>query len=112
MSRLWSIPTSGSGGSSVSPFGPASSKTANFTAADYNVYIINSSGGSFNVQLPAPASKLVFVVTDIGNSLSSNPVTFLRNAAEKIQNTAASYVWYVDLGTLIWYSDGVNWYLL
>ena len=87
--------------------------TFSVTSAHANSFLeLNSTSAAFNVQLPAPSTlkgQFVFL-KDIAGLLSTNNVTLLQNASEKIENVAASYVLSANFGSWDLFSDGTNWF--
>lgn len=79
-----------------------------------NVFELNSSAGSFNLTLPAPSifAGQSIVLKDVAGALTNNPVTLVRNAAEKIENLAANYALQANYGSWALFSDGTNWIFL
>jgi hypothetical protein len=72
---------------------------------------INSTNGSFNLNLPTPSEGFYFTVKDVGGSLSTNPVTLNRAGSEKIEMLTANYLLQADYGAWNIYSDGTDWFL-
>lgn len=72
---------------------------------------LNSEGGSFNVQLPDPATMTgkQFTLKDVAGFLSMFPVTLVRNGAELIEGLAEDYELRADFGAWCLYCDGVDW---
>jgi len=92
----------------------SSTKTTTYsiTAADKGSIIhIDSTSGSFDLDLPAPSVGFFFTVKDVGGFLSINPVTFDRFGVEEFEFLAADYVLESDFGIWEIYSDGIDWFL-
>lgn len=72
---------------------------------------LNSSAGSFNVQLPAPNTMTgkFFNLSDVAGSLAAFPVTLVRAAAELIEGLASDYLLQSDWGNWRIFSNGTNW---
>lgn len=89
-----------------------SAKSANFTAADNYIYLVNTTGGAISIQLPAPVSGLQLYIKDAGFYANVNKITILRSGSEKIENTAASYTIDSAGSTILITSDGTDYYIL
>lgn len=76
--------------------------------------LLDSSGGPFTLNLPDPAlnagNKWFF--KDLGNSLSSNPVTLNRFGAHEIEGASANYLLETNLGSWVLYCDGVDYFFV
>lgn len=93
-------------------------KSANYTITlqDFfagQPFLVDTSGGAFSLTLPSPStlSGYSIRVKDSTGSLSTNNLTLVRNAAEKIDNVAASKVFSTNYGGWQIYSDGTNWWI-
>lgn len=75
----------------------------------YKTYIVNTSGGAATLTLPAPVTGGFVVIKDNGNA-NVNNITINRNASETIDG-ATSYVLQSAYGSLVFVSDGTNWYI-
>jgi len=86
------------GGASQTGFGrtgtvdwqTGSIKTATFTAANGEGYFANTSGGAFNMNLPAGVVGNIVSVVDYTNTFQTNNLTIAPNGSEKIGGIAAS----------------------
>ena len=67
-------------------------KTSTFTAASGEGYFANTSGGAFNMNLPAGVAGAIVSVADYAESFASNALTIVPNGSDKIgsQNENAS----------------------
>lgn len=75
---------------------------------------LDSSGGSFDLDLPTPSDVPVGFwcrIVDVGGALSTNPVTLDRAGGESINGAAADYLLRVGLGEWVLRRDGSNWLL-
>ena len=61
----------------------ASIKTATFTAANGEGYFCNTTGGSFEVDLPAGSAGAIVSIQDYNNTFDSNSLTVDPNGSEK-----------------------------
>ena len=80
------------------------------TIAD-RIIRVDTSEGAFNLQLPDPTLKWFGYIQDVAGSLSTNQVSLLQYASEKINNIAATRKLYGDYNVYLVYSDGTNWWL-
>jgi len=62
----------------------ASIKTSTFTAASGEGYFANTSGGAFNMNLPAGSAGAIVSVADYAESFDSNNLTVVPNGTDKI----------------------------
>jgi hypothetical protein len=62
----------------------SSIKTATFTAANGEGYFCNTTGGSFEVDLPAGSPGAIVSIQDYNNTFDSNSLTVDPNGTEKI----------------------------
>ena len=92
-------------------FGTISTITSNTSAATNNTYLCDTSGGAFNLTLPAPTSGNWVGVIDKTGSFGTNSLTLVRNASEKIQGISASYIYYGPWIANLWVADGTDWRL-
>ena len=88
------------------------SKSTTFTATNNVIYLVNTSGGALNVQLPSPTSGTVFYIKDSSGSAFANNITLLQSSTESIDGTAASYILNSNWGSWTVVSDGINWFIL
>ena len=65
-------------------------KTATFTAVSGNGYFANTSGGAFEMDLPAGSAGDIVSVVDYTNTFQTNALTLDPNGSEKIGGIAAS----------------------
>ena len=59
-------------------------KTATFTAVSGEGYFANTSGGAFNMNLPAGVAGAIVSVADYAESFASNNLTIVPNGTDKI----------------------------
>ena len=64
-------------------------KTATFTAANGEGYFCNTTGGSFEVDLPAGSAGAIVSIQDYNNTFDSNSLTIDPNGSEKINGGSA-----------------------
>lgn len=86
----------------------STSGTASLTANE--TYIVNTSGGTATLTLPAPSADVFVRVKDSG-SAETNNITINPNGAETIDG-ASSLVIDSNYGSAVLVSDGTNWYIL
>ena len=65
-------------------------KTATFTAANGEGYFANTTGGAFNMNLPAGSAGAIVSVVDYASTFASNPLTVVPNGSDKIGGAAAN----------------------
>lgn len=83
------------------------------TASDSNkVYLMDSSVGALNIQLPAPQSGLQFFIKDKAGQAATNIISILRNSTEQIEGVAATKILQTNWGSWRIISDGTNWFIL
>ena len=66
-------------------------KTATFTATSGEGYFANTTGGEFNMNLPAGAAASIVAVKDYLNTFDSNALTIVPNGSDKIGGVNANY---------------------
>ena len=69
----------------------SSIKTATFTASDGEGYFANTTGGAFNMNLPAGTAGAIVAVKDYANTFDSNTLTIVPNGSDKIGGVAGNY---------------------
>ena len=88
-------------------------KTATFTATSGEGYFCNTSGGAFQVNLPAGTAGSIVSVQDYNNSFDSNTLTVQVNGSQKINGGTASGKIELDTEgeglTLVYVDDTVGW---
>ncbi len=88
-------------------------KTATFTAANGEGYFANTSGGAFQMNLPAGSAGAIVSVQDYNNTFDSNALTVAPNGSEKINGGSASGVIVLNTegeGLTLVYIDGtIGW---
>ena len=65
-------------------------KTATFTASNGEGYFANTSGGAFNMNLPAGSAGNIVSVVDYTNTFQNNALTITPNGSQKIGGTSAN----------------------
>jgi len=88
-------------------------KTATFTAVNGEGYFCNTTGGSFEVDLPAGSAGAIVSIQDYNNTFDSNNLTVDPNGSEKINGGDAGEIVTLStegLGVTFVYIDGtVGW---
>ena len=84
------VTTSGMGRTGTVDWDTSSIKTATFTAANGSGYFANTSGGAFNMNLPAGSAGAIVSVVDYTNTFQNNALTVVPNDSEKIGGVAAN----------------------
>jgi hypothetical protein len=64
--------------------------TANYTASAGEIVLVDSSSGSFTVTLPTPTLGAGVTIKDVGNSLSTYPVTVNRSSGVTLATLSVS----------------------
>ena len=67
-------------------------KTASFTAANGEGYFADTSGGAFNMNLPAGTAGNIVSVVDYTNTFQTNNLTIIPNGSQKIGGVAANAI--------------------
>jgi len=65
-------------------------KTATFTASDGEGYFANTTGGAFNMNLPAGSAGAIVSVVDYASTFASNALTVVPNGSDKIGGVAGN----------------------
>lgn len=90
-------------------------KSANYTlltSDSRSYFLLNTSGGAFNLTLPTPASGLIFFLKDSTGSFTANNLTLVRASAEQIDGLASSKIFQTNWGGWSVFSDGTNWFII
>ena len=91
----------------------SSIKTATFTAESGKGYFCNTTGGSFEVDLPAGTAGAIVSVQDYNNTFDSNSLTIDPNGTEKINGGEAGGGIVLDKEgeglTLVYVDSTVGW---
>lgn len=66
--------------------------TSNTTLVARTSYRVSSTGGAFNLQLPALVADTWIKITDVSGGLNTNPVTVVRNGLDKIMNLSEDLI--------------------
>jgi len=67
-------------------------KTSTFTAANGEGYFANTSGGAFNMNLPAGSAGAIVSVADYTRTFQTNNLTIVPNGSDKIGGIASNFV--------------------
>ena len=67
-------------------------KTATFTAANGEGYFANTSGSSFNMNLPAGVAGAIVSVADYGDNFANNALTIVPNGSDKLSGETGNAV--------------------
>ena len=88
-------------------------KTATFTAVSGEGYFCNTSGGAFEVDLPAGVAGAIVSVQDYNNTFDTDNLTIDPNGSEKILGSTDDLTVSVEraANTLV-YTDGTQGWLL
>lgn len=100
----------GSGGIAITDIFSVNSTSGVASLTANETYIVNTSGGTATLTLPAPSADAFVRIKDNGNAEANN-ITINPNAAETIDG-ASSHVINSNYGSVVAVSDGTNWYLL
>lgn len=100
----------GGGPTPIAPSAIAAIAT-NTAAANGTIYLVDVSGGSITVTLPAPTVGAIVVIKDTG-SAQTNPIDVAPNGAENIDGTNANYVIDANFESDTFVSDGTDWFVL
>lgn len=84
--------------------------STNLTLTNKRIHFVDTSSAR-SLTMPSPATSSFIVVKDKTGSCSTNNITIVRAASEKIETVAASYVLASDLGSWTFVSDGTDWYI-
>lgn len=89
--------------------------TTPIITADRNkLFMIDSSNGSFNLELPDPTENegLKLFFKDVAGSLGENPVTLVRHDSEEIEGLASNYMLESNFGAWALICDGVDYFIV
>jgi hypothetical protein len=86
------------------------SNSGAFSGVNNETHLINTSGGTATVTLPAPSTDVFIRVKDISGNANTNNITVNPNAAETIDGSA-SLILDSDYGSVVLVSDGTNWFI-
>ena len=85
------------------------SSSTNLT--DNSIHFVNTSA-TRTLTLPAPSANSCVIILDSTGSAGTNAITIAQHASEKINGTAASYVFNVSDGALELISNGTDWFIV
>jgi hypothetical protein len=86
--------------------------SGNITLEEGKYHLVDTSAAR-SLTLPAPASTTRPIwIKDKTGSASTNPITLVRAASEKIETVAASFALDYDLGAWTLVNDGTDWFIL
>lgn len=106
-----SVAGSGTGGFGALGVTVLSSNTVLTTGDAKRIFMLNSTGGSFNVELPLPTANILFSFKDYLGLLGTNPVTLTRsNPSVQIEGLTSDYVFEAPYGSWDLFCDGSNYY--
>lgn len=89
-----------------------SSHTADFTAENGKLHLINPTLASLNVQLPTPSANLHIWLKDMSGDTGNKTINIVRSGTENIDGTASNIILDSDKATVQLVSDGVDWYII
>lgn len=105
------IAGAGTGGWGALGVTTVSSNTVLTSGDAKRILMCDSSGGAFNIQLPAPAANFLLTLKDFLGTFAANNVTLTRsNPAVKIEGLASDYALAADFGSWDLVCDGVDYY--
>lgn len=87
-----------------------SSQTADFTAANGFLYLVNPAAATVNVTLPAPAAGTHIWIKDMSGDLSAKTINIVRNGLENIDGQASNIQVESEYETVKLFCDGTDWY--
>lgn len=89
-----------------------STVNSNTTAVAGTTYLVDTSGGAFNLTLPTPTANAFVTVKDKTGNFQTNNLSVLQHASEQIEGLAATDVLATNWGSTTYVADGTNWYKL
>ena len=108
---IWRVGAFASSGGGGEGYAGIIQKSASYTIVSGDkgyVIDVDSSGGSINITLPAPASGFVITVKDYTGSASVNSIAVLPNASELIDQAGSDTI-SENYRAVTYISDGINW---
>lgn len=100
-------------GVTVSTINPSTQSPYSLGASDNGkTFLVDSSLGAMQFNLPAPVLNYSFKIKDSGFNFSINNCTIHRNGSEKIENLASDYICMSNGGIWEIASDGTNWFII
>jgi hypothetical protein len=89
-----------------------SSHTADFTAENGKLHLINPTLALLDVQLPAPFANTHIWLKDMSGDTGNKTINIVRNGTELIDGVASNIILDSDKATIQLVSDGVDWYII
>jgi hypothetical protein len=65
-----------------------------------------------SLKMPPPSRGATFYTKDTSFLAQTNPITFTQNGSEKIEGIAGSYLSYSQGGSILWASNGIDWFII
>lgn len=87
------------------------SVSTNTNTVANDTYLVDSSGGTVTMTLPAPAANIFVKVKDSTGNANTNNILVSPNGAEEIDGTAANYTMDSNFESKTFTSDGTNWFV-
>lgn len=87
------------------------SVSTNTNAVNGETYLVDSSGGTVQITLPAPSANAFVKIKDSGFAANTFNITVARNASEEIEGVAGNYIIDSNGETKIFVSDGTDWFI-
>lgn len=75
-------------------------------------FLVNSANGAMVFNMPAAVLNFSFTAKDVGGSLGTNNMTFVRNGSESLEGVAATYTASAPWGSWTWDCNGTNWFII
>lgn len=76
-----------------------------------NTYLLHANSAAISLTLPTPATGSFIKFKDIDGGASTNNITIVRNAGEKIEGLAASKVFSTNFINHVLVADGTDWWI-
>lgn len=80
------------------------------TIVSGGIYLVDSSIGAVQLNLPAPTSTTWFIVKDAAGQARTNNITIHRNASEQIDGVSSDFIIAANNAAWFFVSNGTNWY--
>lgn len=101
----------GGGGGSVAPGSTIVTTYSVLVGDNGRVINLDSTGGSFNVQLPSPTAGFLITFKDVGNA-SLNPITLVRAGSETIDGQNGDFTIGTTHAAITLMGGGTNWFMV